>query len=120
MEKIVSRFRGKLVKMIRDVGSKFDDYSILPKIRQILLHWSYELTEKDFFNEFSNQRIKMSYYWFNKQEILKKAKEKYSKEKAAEYCAQNKEAIKEKSREHYKNLLQEEKCKIKEYQRKKY
>ena len=25
---IVSRFRGKLVKMIKDVGSKFDDYSI--------------------------------------------------------------------------------------------
>ena len=53
-EKIVSRFRGKLVKMIRDVGSKFDDYSISPKIRQILLHWGYELTEKDFFNELTN------------------------------------------------------------------
>ena len=44
----MSRFRGKLVKMIRDVGSIFDDYSISPKIRQILLHWCYELTEKDF------------------------------------------------------------------------
>ena len=53
-KKIVSRFRGKLVKMIRDVGSKFDDYSISPKIRHILLHWGYELTEKDFFNELSN------------------------------------------------------------------
>ena len=40
-KKIVSRFRGKLVKMIRDVGSKFDDYSISPKIRQILLHCGY-------------------------------------------------------------------------------
>ena len=29
---IVSRFRGKLVKMIKDAGSKFDDYSISPKI----------------------------------------------------------------------------------------
>ena len=38
-KKIVSRFRGKLVKMIRDARSKFDDYSISPKIRQILLHW---------------------------------------------------------------------------------
>ena len=37
----------------------------------------------------------MNYYWFNRQEIFQKAKEKYSKEKAAEY-AQNKEAIKEK------------------------
>ena len=27
-KKIVSRFRGKLVKMIKDAGSKFDDYSI--------------------------------------------------------------------------------------------
>ena len=49
----------------------------------------------------------MSYYWVNRQEILQKAKEKHSKEKATEYYAQNKEAIKEKSREHYKNLLQE-------------
>ena len=47
-KKIVSRFKGKLVKMIRDACSKFDDYSISPKIRQILLHWGYELTEKDF------------------------------------------------------------------------
>ena len=49
MEKIVSGFRSKLVKMIKDAGSKYDDYSISPKIGQILLHWGYELTEKDFF-----------------------------------------------------------------------
>ena len=61
----------------------------------------------------------MNYHWFNRQEILQKAKEKYLKEKAAEYYAQNKESIKEMSRELYKNLLQEEKDKIKEYQRKK-
>ena len=41
----------------------------------------------------------MSYYWFNSQEILQKAKKRYSKEKAAEYYSQNKEAIKRKSRE---------------------
>ena len=34
--------------MIKDTGSKFHDYSISPKIRQILLLWGYELTE-DFF-----------------------------------------------------------------------
>ena len=62
----------------------------------------------------------MSYYWFNRKEILQKGKERYSKEKAAEYYAQNKEAIKEKSRERHKNLSQEEKDKIKEYQRKRY
>ena len=46
-KKILSRFRGELVKMIRDAGSKFDDYSISPKIRQILLHWVYELAYKN-------------------------------------------------------------------------
>ena len=50
-EKILSRFRGKLVKIIRNAGGKYDDYSISPKIRQIFLHWGYELTEEDFFNE---------------------------------------------------------------------
>ena len=49
----------------------------------------------------------MNYYWFNRKEILQKAKKNYSKEKAAECCKQNKKAIKEKSREHYKNLSQE-------------
>ena len=105
----MSRFRGKLLKMIRNAGSKYDDYSNLPKIRQILLHWDYELTKKYFFNELSNYYIKMNYYWFNRQEILQKAKEQYSEEKAAEYYNQNKEAIKEKSREHYKNLSREKK-----------
>ena len=76
----------------------------------------YELTENNFF---LLACIKMSYYWFNRQEILQKAKERYSKEKAAEYYLQNKEAIKENSRRCYKNLSQEEKDKIKEYQRKK-
>ena len=32
-KKIVSRFRGKLVKMIKNAGRKFDDYSIFPNIR---------------------------------------------------------------------------------------
>ena len=50
----MSKFRGKLVKMIRDTDSKFDDYSISLKIRQIFLHWGYELAEKDFFNELTN------------------------------------------------------------------
>ena len=62
----------------------------------------------------------MSYYWFNRQEIFQKAKEKYSKEKAVEYYLQNKEVIKENSRKRYKNLSQEERDNIKEHQRKKY
>ena len=54
MEKIVSRLGGKLVKMIKNAYSKFDDYSISPKIRQVLLHWGYELTEKYFFIDLTN------------------------------------------------------------------
>ena len=44
----MSRFIGKLVKMIRNASSKFVDYSISREIRQTLLHWGYELIEKDF------------------------------------------------------------------------
>ena len=56
---------------------------------------------------------------FSRKEILQKAKEKCSKEKAAEYYKQNKGVIKEKSRERYENLSQEKKKdEIKEYQRK--
>ena len=54
----------------------------------------------------------MSYYHFNKNEILHKAKERYSKKKAAEYYLQNKEAIKEKLKNQCKNLSEEEKDKI--------
>ena len=43
----VHRFKGKLIEMIKDVDGRFDDYSISPKIRQMLLHWGYDLTESD-------------------------------------------------------------------------
>ena len=69
---------------------------------------------------FSFYNIKMSYYWFNRQEILQKAKERFSNEKAAEYYFQNKEVIKEKSRNRYKNLSEGKTNKIKEYQKKRY
>ena len=61
--------------------------------------------------------MKMSYYKFNREEILQKAKDRYSKEKAAEYYLKNKEAIKEKSKNEYKNLSKEENDKIKKDQR---
>ena len=44
---IATRFIGKLFEMIKDADTKFDYYSISPKIRQILLHWGYELVEND-------------------------------------------------------------------------
>ena len=43
----------------------------------------------------------MSYYWFNRQELLQKAKDRYDcsgKEKAAEYYIANKDVIKEKAK----------------------
>ena len=46
-KRIVNRFKGKLVKMIKHINGRVDDYSISPEIRQILLHWSYELVESN-------------------------------------------------------------------------
>ena len=114
---IVSRFKGKSARMIRDVNGKFDDYSISPKIRQTL-HWGYELPEKNFSINSTSYSIELSYYQLNRQEILQKAKDRFSKNKAVEYYFKNKEAIKEESKNPYKNLSKEEKVKIKEYQKK--
>ena len=46
---IVNSFKGVIVKMIKSRNAKYNDYSISPKIRQILLHWGYELVESDCF-----------------------------------------------------------------------
>ena len=52
-------------------------------------------------------------YWYNRQELLQKAKEKYynhgGKEKAAEYYLANKDVIKEKANNKYTNLSEEQK-----------
>ena len=61
----------------------------------------------------------MSCNQFNRKK-LQNTKEIYSKEKTPEYYLKNKGAIKEKSKNRYKNLSKEEKDKIKEHQRKKY
>ena len=44
--------------MIKNSGSKYDDYSISPKFKQMLLHWGYELTKKDFELINKNKRLK--------------------------------------------------------------
>ena len=41
--------------MVRGVNGRFDDYSISPKIRQLLLHWSYE-------------------FWFKREKNIEKCK----------------------------------------------
>ena len=61
----------------------------------------------------------MSYYWFNKREILQKAKENYdncgSKEKAAKYNQVNKDVLKEKAKNKYKNMSEKRKEAKKKY-----
>lgn len=45
------RFMRFLVTQILKKDSKYDDESVSPKIRQVLQHWAYVLTKKDFNNE---------------------------------------------------------------------
>ena len=66
----------------------------------------------------------MSYYWFNKQDLLKKAKEKYDnnggEEKRAKYYRDNENVLKGKERNKYKNLTEEEKELKRQYLRNRY
>ena len=66
----------------------------------------------------------MSYYWFNRQELLQKSEKKYQncggKEKTAEYYQANKDVIKEKANNKYKNLTEEEKKAKRQYSKNRY
>ncbi len=42
------RFRRTLMNKIIKNNTTYDDFSISPVIRQVLLHWGYQLTKKDF------------------------------------------------------------------------
>ena len=95
--------------MFKDANGEFDDYSISPKIRQILLRWGYELTEKDF----SINCTKMSYYQFNRQEILQKAKNRYSKEKTFEYQLKKQRRNKKSQRIDTKTCQKKKKARLK-------
>jgi hypothetical protein len=44
---VKGRFRNQLIGRCSRARKCFDDVSISPVIRQALLHWGYELTEKD-------------------------------------------------------------------------
>ena len=65
----------------------------------------------------------MNYYWFNRDELLKRARTKYhnkgGKEKVVEYYQKNK-VTKEKARNKYKNLRFEEKEKKRQYSKNQY
>ena len=66
----------------------------------------------------------MNYYWFNRQDLLQKAKEKYpncgGKEKAAEYYCKDKDVMKENVNSKYKNLSEEQKEAKRKYQQDRY
>ena len=67
--------------------------------------------------------IKTSCYWFNRQELLQKAKEEYDnggKDKAAKYYRDNKDVIKEKTNSKYKNVTEEEKKAKRQYSKNRY
>ena len=61
----------------------------------------------------------MNYYWCNTQEILQKEKKKHSKEKAAEYYKQDKEAMKEKAKERFKTCHKNKNTKLNGIKKKK-
>ena len=75
--------------MIKDVNGKFDDYSGSPKIGQVLL--------QVICYDFLLAHIKMSHYWFKRQELFKKVKDRYhissSNEKVAEYYITSKDVL---------------------------
>ena len=66
----------------------------------------------------------MSHYSFSRQELLQKATERYhdggGKEKDAKYYIENKEVLKEKANNKYRNVSEEEKEAKREYGRNRY
>ena len=44
------RFRNRLIGMIYNKNKEYNDFTISPVIRQVLQHWGYKLTKKDYLN----------------------------------------------------------------------
>ena len=65
----------------------------------------------------------MSYYWFNREKLLKKAWNKYcnkGEQRAAKYYAVNQEVLRKDARNKNRNLSEKEKNIKRKYQREKY
>ena len=77
------------------------------------MHWGYALVKSDFFSFFVH--IKMSYYWFNRQEFLQKAKDRYH-----DCDFENRKILKEKARNKFRFLSEEEKEAKRKYGRNRY
>ena len=50
------RFMRFLVTQIIKKNAKWNDESVSPKIRQVLQHWGYKLTKRDFDNEVKRRK----------------------------------------------------------------
>ena len=111
-------------KTIKDVNSRFDDYSISPMVRQVLLHWGCELIKDGLLWFVLLVHIKMKCYQLNKDKLSEKAKDRYhhggGKEKAAEYYLNNREVLKENARTKSRSLPEEEKKVKRTYGRDRY
>ena len=104
--------------MTKSVNGRFGDYSILPKVIQMLLQLGFELVESDllwvffydYFCSYKNESLLVQ-----QTRIIGKKKRGISiivvvcKEKAAEYYVANKNILKEKTKNKYKNFSEEEK-----------
>ena len=66
----------------------------------------------------------MNYYWFHRQELLQKSKDRYhncgGKEKAAKYYLENSRILWENAKNKYKSLSEEEKEAKGKYGKKRY
>ena len=66
----------------------------------------------------------MSYYWFNREKLLKNALDKYhnegGKQKAANYYAANQNVLREDAKNKYRKLSEKETNKKRKYQRERY
>ena len=75
-------------------------------------------------NSFIFVHIKISYCQLNRNKLLGKATDRYhnggGKEKAAKYYEDNKEVLKKKSRNQYRDLSEEESKEKRKYGRKRY
>ena len=55
------RFRRRLMNEIIKKGKRYNDYTVSPVIRQVLLHWGYELTSKDL-QDYKRKRKRKDYF----------------------------------------------------------
>jgi len=54
---VKGRWKNNLISKIFRGGKEFDDFNVSPVVRQILQHWGYQLTQKDF--DIGKKRVKV-------------------------------------------------------------